>query len=69
MTFSNKITRIKVFNLFNLFSASTCPVLFEVIFLLRLDYLASKSVFVTKFACAILALKISTANLLKSEVH
>ena len=36
--------------------------------MLRLDNLASKSVFVTKFTCAIVALKTSTANLLNSEV-
>ena len=32
------------------------------------DNLASKSVFAIKLACAILALKTSTANLLNSEV-
>ena len=47
----------KVFNLFNLFSTSKCFVLFEVIFLLRFDNLASKSVLVFKFVCANLALK------------
>ena len=35
--------------------------------MLRLDNLASKSVFVIKLACAILVLKTSTANLLDSE--
>ena len=39
-----------------------------VIFLLRLDNLASKSVFVIKFACANLALKTSAAKLLNSGV-
>ena len=39
-----------------------------VIFLLRPDNLASKSVFVIKLACAIFALKTSAANLLNSEV-
>ena len=68
MTLTNKITRIKVFNLFNLFSTSKCFVLFVVIFLLRFDSLASKSVFVIKLACANLALKTSATNLLNSEV-
>ena len=36
--------------------------------MLRLDNLASESVFVIKLACANLALKKSTANLLNSEV-
>ena len=35
---------------------------------MRLDNLASKSVFVIKLACADLALKTSVANLLNSEV-
>ena len=56
----------KVFNLFNLFSTSKCFVLFEVIFLLRFDNLASKSVLVIKLACSSLALKTSAANLLNS---
>ena len=68
MTFANKITRIKCFSCFNLFSTSKCFVLFEVIFLLRLDSLASKSVFVIKFACANLALKTSAAKVLNSGV-
>ena len=38
------------------------------IFLLRLDNLASKSVFVIKFACANLALKTSAAKVLNSGV-
>ena len=38
------------------------------LFLLRLDNLVSKSVFVIKLACANLALKTSVANLLNSEV-
>ena len=37
-------------------------------FLLRLDNLASKSVFVIKLACANLALKILVAKVLNSEV-
>ena len=47
---------------------SKCFVLFDVIYLLRLDNLESNSVFVIKFACAILALKTSAVNLLNSEV-
>ena len=38
------------------------------IFLLRLDNLASKSVFVIKFACTNLALKRSAAKVLNSGV-
>ena len=57
---------MKCFQLFNPFSTSTCFVLFEVIFSLRLDSLASKSVFVTKLACANLALKTSAAKVLNS---
>ena len=53
---------------FNLFSTSKCFDLFEVIFLLRLDSLASKSVFVIKLACANLALKTSAAKVLNSGV-
>ena len=37
-------------------------------FLLRLDNLASKSVFVIKFACASLALKKLVVKVLNSEV-
>ena len=43
-------------------------VLFDTIFLLRSDSLLSKSVFFTKFACTILALTASLANLLNSVV-
>ena len=43
-------------------------VLFAVILLSRLDTLLSKSVFVTKFACANLALKTLAVNTLNSEV-
>ena len=39
-----------------------------VIFLLRLDSLGSKSVFVVKFACANLALNTSAAKVLNSGV-
>ena len=42
--------------------------LFAVIFLFRLDNLASKSVFVIKFAFANLALKTSAAKVLNSGV-
>ena len=66
MTIANKVTRI---NLFNSFSTSTCFVLFAVIYLLRFDSLSSKSVFVTKLACAILALKISTMDISSSIRH
>ena len=57
-----------VFDLFNSLSTSKCFILFWVIFLLRLNNLVSKSVFVIKLACASLALKTSPANLLNSEV-
>ena len=40
----------------------------EVIFLLRFDNLAPRSVLVVKFACVNLALKTSAANSLNSEV-
>ena len=53
---------------FNLFSTSKCFDLFEVIFLLRLDSLASKFAFVIKFAYANLALKTSVAKALNSGV-
>ena len=42
--------------------------IFAVIFLLRLDNLASNSVFVIKFAFANLALKTLAAKVLNSEV-
>ena len=50
------------FSFSNLFSASKWLALFEVIFLIRLDSLASKSVVVTKVACVNLALKTSAAK-------
>ena len=53
---------------FSSFSTITWIVLFELIFLLRLISLSSKSVFVIKFACANLAAKLSTVNLLNSGV-
>ena len=63
MTFADKITEIKCF--LNSFITSKCFDLFEVIFLLRLDSLASKSVFVIKFACDNLALKTLAAKVYK----
>ena len=66
MTFANKIAWTKCFS--NSVSASKCFDLFVVIFLLRLDSLASKSVFVIKFACTNLALKTSAAKVLNSGV-
>ena len=42
--------------------------MFEVIFLLRLDSLAIKSVFVIKFACANLAARFSAVSLSNSGV-
>ena len=69
MTLANKIARIRsFFNLFNSFSTSKFFVLVAVIFLLRLDNLPSKSVFVIKFACADLALKTLAAKVLNSGV-
>ena len=53
---------------FNSFLTSKCFDLFEVIFLLRLDSLASKSVFIIKFARANLALKTLAAKVLNSGV-
>ena len=50
------------------FLTSNCFVLFAVIFLLRLDSLASKVVFVIKFACSNLGLKTSAAKVLNSLV-
>ena len=50
------------FSFSNLFSASKWLALFEVIFLIRLDSLASKSVVVTKVACVNLGLKTSAAK-------
>ena len=53
---------------FNSFSTSELFDLFEVIFLLRLDSLASKSVFVIRLACASLASKTLAAKILNSGV-
>ena len=49
-------------------TTSKCFALFELIFLLRLVSLASKSVYVTKFACANFALNFPVVNLFNSEV-
>ena len=68
MIVANKIAWIKIFQLIQFILTSKFPVLVSVIFLLRLENLASKSVFVIKLACANLALKTSAANLLNSEV-
>ena len=57
-----------VFSFFNSFSASKCFDLFEVLLILRLYSLASKSVFIIKFACANLALKALAAEVLNSRV-
>ena len=68
MTFDNRITQIECFfSFFNSFSTSKCFDLFAVIFSLRLDRCASKSVFVITFACA-LALKALVHKILKSGV-
>ena len=56
------------FSIFSSFSTSRCFVLFETILLLRLCSLLSKSVFVTKSACANLAIKTPAAKLLNSGV-
>ena len=53
---------------FNSFSTSKFFVLFEVIFLLRLNSIASKSVIVIKFACANFALKTLVAKTLNFEL-
>ena len=63
-----KQPKSNVFNFFNSFSISKCLVLFEVIFLLRPESLASKSVFVTKFTWDNLAVKFSAVSLLNSGV-
>ena len=57
-----------MFLAFNSFSTSKCFDLFDVVFLLKLDTLASKSVFVIKFVCANLALNTSAAKVLNSGV-
>ena len=62
MTFAKKINWNKCF------STSEWLDLLGVIFLLRLDSLASKSVFVIQFASANLALETSAAKVLNSGV-
>ena len=57
-----------VFSFFNSFSTSKLFDLLAVTFLLRLDSLALKSVFVIKLAYTNLALKTLAAKVLKSEV-
>ena len=76
MTFASKINQTflsnqiesNVFSFLNSFSTGKCFVLFAIIFLLRVGSLASKSVFITKFVCALLALKTSAAKVLNSGV-
>ena len=70
MDFSDEITKSKskVFSLFSSFLTSRWSDLFLVILLLSPDNFASKSVFVIRFAWAILALKVLAANLLNSGV-
>ena len=67
MTLANKVTRINNSNQLE-FSINKSFDLFAVIFMLRLDNLASKSAFVIKLACANLALKTSAAKVLNSGV-
>ena len=64
-------------SLFNSFSASICFALFELIILLKLNSLLSKSILFTKlaisvllakFPCFNLASKLSIVNLLNSEI-
>ena len=64
MTFAIKITRTKYFQLFQLIFSKYFD-LFAVIFLLRLDSLVSKSFFVMKLACASLALKNISSQIIK----
>ena len=58
----------KIFNFLHSFSRSKFFDLFAVMFLLRLNNLASKSVFVIKFAHANVALKTGAAKVLNSGV-
>ena len=62
----NKFNRMFL-SFFASFLTSKRFVLFEVIFLLRLDSLASKSVFVFKCACANLSLKTLAAKVLNLQ--
>ena len=57
-----------MFVIFLVHSEQVNVFLFELIFLLRLISLVSKSVFVTKFACANLAAKRFAVKLLNFEV-
>ena len=66
MTLAKKKLESNDFRFFNSFSTSKCFDLFEVIFLLRLDSLVPKSVFVIKFPCANPALKILATKVLNS---
>ena len=66
MTLANELES-KAFNFFNSFSTSKLFDLFSITFLLRLDNLASKPVFVIKLACANPVLKTSAAKVLNSE--
>ena len=69
MTFAIKLLESNIFSFFNSFSIIfKCFDLFAVTFLLRLDSLASKSVYVIKFACTSLAFKTSAAKALNSGV-
>ena len=64
MTLPLKWLESNVFSFLNSFSVESGFVLFAAISLSRLDTLLSKSVFVTKFACANLPLKILAAKVL-----
>ena len=66
MTLANELES-KAFNFFNSFSTSKLFDLFSITFLLRLDNLGSKPVFVIKLACANPVLKTSAAKVLSSE--
>ena len=68
ITFARKISCIKFFYFLNSFLTSNCFPLFQLIVLLRLCSLVSKSVFVTKFPSANLKVKVPAAKLLNSGV-
>ena len=57
-----------MFLAFNSFSIDSFFVLFAAVLLSRLDTVLTKTAFVTKFACANLALKTLAATLLNSGV-
>ena len=63
-----KQPKSNVLSLFSLFLTNRWSDLFLVIFLLSPDNFPSKSVFVIRLACAILALKALVANLINSGV-